>query len=122
MNNLAAEQRAYDNQQPPAFYAVGSESNPIESAATAALEAMQRGVAAEKLPLSGIPSTVTVQTLLTWIDGAAAELLLAACAQALKPGTQAQRAESDQACGALLRSFAARVAAEYASDNAEVYQ
>lgn len=128
MNNLARAQRAYDNQLPAEFDDDGSDARAEQGAKLTAAEAflrvLQRGDPSAKLPAIGTVRNLPIDSLMTYFSNDAARLLVAACAQALKPGASigtAERFAEDRAVADLLRTFMAAVAAEYADDNVEAW-
>ena len=128
MNNLASAQRTYDAQLPPEYHDDGATDRKERDARLLAgerfLRVVQRGDPAVTLPTSGVVKNTDIVTLLTYLSNDCAKLLLAACAQALKPGASLgspERLCEDRVVADLLRKFMAEMGAEYASDNVEAW-
>ena len=111
MGNLASAQRAYDNVIPMCFESASNEA--VRCAATAYLEALMSGRGTARMPLAGVTKSADIATMLTWLSPESSSRLLAACSAAMTG--------RDTECVALLKSFAAQAAAEYAADNFEVW-
>lgn len=112
MESIASAQRAYDNVV-PLHGPRPAENEALQCAATAYLEALMGGQSTARMPLAGVTRNADIAVLLTWISEDAAARLLAACSAAMTG--------RDTECVALLKSFAAQAAAEYAADNFEVW-